>query len=582
MQLIADTGLLHVCRCLPPGRDYFRPMIRRWLAITALGLCAGCLHPTAPARPRLAVVIAIDQMRADYLERFAPYFGEGGFRRFTAQGLVFTECHYRDSVTKTGPGHATILSGVYANLHGIVGNEWKLREWPAVEQVNCVEDRGAPLVGVIPRAWRATNGPVDAKAGRSPRNFLAATVGDQLKLRYGTRAKVFGVADKDRSAILMAGKLADGSYWNQEGVFVTSTFYRAALPGWIAAFNAEGRAEKFFGRDWTRLLDASVYDAVQGPDDAAGEAREAGLPTTFPKRIDGGHPALSADFFEALEHTPWEDKLAVDFAEKLVVHEQLGQDDGAPDLLALGLSQVDKAGHAYGPDSHEIMDSLLRLDRTLAGLFEFLDRKIGTAHYTVVLTADHGIVPLPERIQAAGGGFAAGRVKYADVDREIFAALEAKFGALPAGERWAVRDGMGYHLNPAVLAARQLAPVVVEDAMRDALLAYPAIAAAYTRTRFADPAPLDAIGEAMRLSYYPPRSGDVVFVFKPYFIGRLDTGTDHGTPYDYDTHVPQAWFGAGVPAGKRTERVGVDDIAPTLASLLGVSGPPQAAGRPLF
>ncbi len=557
-------------------------MICRWLTAAVLAHCTIALRATESERPRLAVVIAIDQMRADYLERFAPYFGEGGFRRFTAQGLVFTECHYRDSVTKTGPGHATILSGVYANLHGIIGNEWKLREWPGLEQVNCVEDRDAPLVGLGPRAWRSPDGVVGAKSGRSPKNFLAATVGDQLKLHYGARAKVFGVADKDRTAILMAGKQADGAYWNQEGAFVTSTFYRAALPGWVAAFNAEQRAEKYFGREWTRLLDASVYDTVQGPDDAAGEAVEAGLPTTFPKRIDGGHPEISHDFFEALEHTPWEDQLVVEFTEELIGREQLGADDGAPDLLALGLSQVDKAGHAYGPDSHEIMDSLLRLDRTLAGFCEFLDRKIGPDHYVVVLTADHGIAPLPERIQAAGGGFAAGRVKYSDMDKLAFAALNAKFGAPPAGEIWAGRDGTGYHLNPAALAAKQLAPAVVEGALREALLAYPGIAATYTRTRFADPAPLDRVGEAMRLSYYPPRSGDVVFVFKPYFIGRQNTGTDHGTPYDYDTHVPQAWFGAGVTAGKRVERVGVDDIAPTLAGLLGVPRPPQAAGRKLF
>jgi hypothetical protein len=556
-------------------------MICRLLAVATLALCTVALRAAEPERPRLAVVISIDQMRADYLERFAPYFGEGGFKRFTAQGLVFTDCHHRHGITTTGPGHATILSGVHANLHGIVANDWRLREWPGLEQVNCVEDRDAPLVGLAPNPARSPGGVVEAKAGRSPRHLLAGTVGDQLKLRYGARAKVFGVADKDRAAILMAGKLADGAYWTEEGRVVTSTYYRPALPDWLTVYNAGQHAEKFFGREWTRLLDASLYDAVQGPDDAAGEARDFGFTRTFPKRVDGGKPELTKDFYPAFDLTPWSNDQAADLARELIVHEQLGQDDGAPDLLAIGFSQLDRIGHGYGPDSHEVMDSVLRLDRTLAGLFKFLDEKIGPAHYTVVLTADHGVAPLPERILATSRDLAAGRVNPAD-EKPVFAALDARFGAPANAERWAIRDGVCYHLNPAVLAEKNLAPAVVADALRDALLNHPAIAAAYTRTRFADPAPLDAIGEAMRLSYYPPRSGDVVFVLKPYFIIRPDSGTTHGTPYDYDNHVLLVWFGLGVPPGKRTERVDADEIAPTLAALLGVPRPPQAAGRQLF
>ena len=232
------------------------------LAVVAVALSVATAVAAAAERPRLVVVISIDQCRADYLERFAPYFGQGGFQRFTATGRVFTDCHYQHSITLTGPGHATILSGVHANLHGIVANEWRLRTWPGLEQVNCVEDGDAPLVGQAPSATRSPGGVVEAKAGRSPRHFLANTVGDQLKLRYGARSKVYGVADKDRAAILMAGKLADGAYWTEEGRVVTSTYYRAALPDWLKAFNAEERAAKWFGKEWTRLLDAAIYDAV--------------------------------------------------------------------------------------------------------------------------------------------------------------------------------------------------------------------------------------------------------------------------------------------------------------------------------
>ncbi len=561
-----------------PGMT-FSPRWRSCLLSLCL-LAAGRVRAELP--PRLVVVISIDQMRADYLDRFRPQFGPGGFNLLLEQGANFADAHYRHAITKTGPGHATMLTGVHANLHGIIGNEWLLREWPALEQVNCVEDRAAPLVGLLPQTVRSPGGVVESKAGRSPRHLLASTVGDQLKLRYGARAKVFGVADKDRAAILMAGKLADGAYWTESGRVVTSTYYRPQLPDYFTALNAEQRVEKMFGREWTRLLDPKIYEAVQGPDEAAGEYEGIGLTRIFPKRLDGGQKTIGKDYYEAFDDMPWDNDLVADMARELVVHEQLGAADDAPDLLAIGFSQTDRIGHAYGPDSHEVMDSFLRLDRTLAELFHFLDEKVGLQHCVIVLTADHGAAPMPERIQATGRDLATGRVKGADLDALVVAALDARFGPLANDERWAARDGLGYHLNPAALAQKQLAAAVVEAAVREALLAAPGIATAYTRTRLLDPAPLDAIGEAVRLSFYAPRSPDVIAVLKPYFIDRAANGTTHGTPYDYDNHVPLLWWGAGIKAGVHTERVGMDDLAPTLAHLLHLPAPPQAAGRILF
>jgi hypothetical protein len=551
-------------------------LYRHCLLLLSLGL-AGLLSAAAPARPNLVVVISVDQLRADYLERFRPHFGAGGFNRLLEQGANFADCHFRHGVTKTGPGHALMLSGVHANLNGIIANEWQLRTWEAPEQVNCVEDRDSPLVGLAPRAVRSPGGVLEAKAGRSPRHFLATTVGDLLKDKYGAPARVFGVADKDRAAILMSGKRADGAYWTEEGRVVTSTYYRRELPGYLAAFNAEERPAASFGRDWTRLLDAGVYDAVQGPDDAPGEHVGNGLTRTFPKRIDGGGTAAGPGYYEAFDYTPWNNEWVADLARAVVVNEKLGEEDGAPDLLAIGFSQPDKAGHGYGPHSHEIMDSILRLDRTLAELFKFIDEKAGVGRWTVVLTADHGVAPLPERQPGTGG-----RVRGADLDRQVFAALDATFGPLADGERWAMRDGLGYHLNPAALARKKLDPAEVEERIAVALRELPFVATAYTRTRFVNPAALDAIGEAMRLSYYPPRSPDVMAVLKPYFIDRISPGTTHGAPYDYDNHVPLLWAGAGIKPGVHRQRVGVDDLAPTLAQFLGLPPLPQTTGRALF
>jgi hypothetical protein len=528
--------------------------------------------------PRLAVVISVDQMRADYLERFQPYFAADGFKRFTAQGAWFLNCHYQHAVTKTAPGHATIPSGVNANVHGIVANDWLDRT--TFLSGNNVEDVDSPLVGLPPRVDRYRNATFAAKAGRSPRNFLGVTVGDRLKARYAD-AKVYGVADKDRAAILMAGPKADGAYWTEEGRFITSTYYRRELPAWIERFNTERGATEYFGQTWDRLLDVSIYDRVQGPDSAPGEQAEDGLPATFPKKVNGGKDQLSPAFFDAFDHTPWNNDLVAEMAERVVEHEQLGA-DATPDLLFVGFSQPDKAGHAYGPDSHEVMDSYLRLDRTLAGLFRFLDAKVGAGKWVVALTADHGIPPLPEKTQREHGSAAAGRLSGSELDRFVFGALDAAYGPLPENAYWGVRDNSGYHLSPVALRANHLTAAQLAGKFREILLTYPMIAAAYTREQLTASAPLDALGEMERLSFHPPRGTDVVYIPKPNFIERSTAGTTHGTPYDYDTHVPQVWYGAGVKAGVHPERVAVEDLAPTLAARLGVTLPPEAKGKDLL
>lgn len=548
----------------------FRPLL--------LGLCAATLVAAEKPVPRLAVVITVDQMRADYLVRFRPYFTGGGFERLLEGGADYRDCHYRHGYTKTAPGHATILSGVHADVHGIIGNEWL--DPVTFIQGNSVEDADSPLVGLPPRTGRHPNAILEAKSGRSPRNFLGTTVGDRLKERHGPAAKVFGVADKDRSAILTAGAKADGAYWTEEGRFVTSTWYRRELPAWVEQFNTDHGAAKYFGRTWDRLLDKSVYDTVQGPDDAPGERAENGLPVTFPKRVDGGRTEFSGAFYGAFDQTPWDNQFVADMAERLIDAEELGQDD-TTDLLCIGFSQPDKAGHAYGPDSHEIMDSILRLDRTLAGFIDYLDKKVGLVNCVIVVTADHGVCPLPESRPAAAGMDAPRRISGSMIDAHVKTALDATFGPLPENLYWAVRDGGSYRLNPAALAAMNLQPARVAGELRSALLAFPGIAAAWTRDQLTDPAPLGQYGEMMRLSYHPPRSGEVVYIFHPYFLDAV-TGTNHGTPYDYDTHVPQVWFGAGVKPGVHLERAGVDDLAPTLAGLLGVDLPPEAKGRRLF
>ncbi len=530
--------------------------------------------------PKLAIVIAVDQLRADYLIRFRPYFGEGGFKRLLEGGADFQDAHYRHAITHTAPGHALILSGVYSNVHSIVGNEWLDPEsW---ESVNCMEDPAAPLVGIDP----AEMGPVAAarpdKTGRSLKNFHATTVTDQVKLRYGAQSKVFAASNKDRAAMLLGGKLADGVYWDENGRFVTSRAYRDALPAWVVAFNAEKRCHAAFGKTWDRLLEPALYEKVQGPDDAPGEETGLGLGRTFPHKITGGKDTITPTFFTAFDNSPFSAEFLGEFVQRALVEEKLGHHT-ATDVLCVSFSQVDAAGHSYGPDSQEVMDSMLRLDRVLAALLDRVDREVGLAHCVVVLTADHGATPTPEHVRAARPGTPAGRVKPADLDTAAKKALDAAFGPLPGKELWCLRDTYAYFLRPAALAAKKISASDAAKVLKAGLLTVPGVANAFTRDEILAVEPEgDTVLAKERRSYNAARGRDVMFVLQPYFIIKSGTGTGHGQPYDDDDHVPIVWWGAGVPRGVHPERVGVEDLAPTLAALLGVPAPPEAKGRRLF
>jgi hypothetical protein len=349
-------------------------MKRWWLAWLALPVALPAGPAPGPGEgPRLAVVIAIDQCRADYLERFRPWFVAGGFRRLLAGGAVFTDAHHRHALTATAPGHATISTGVHADRHGVIANEWF--DPVAGRWAGSIEDPAAPLVGAAAPPVRLPGGALGTDLTASPRQLLAATVGDQLKLRHGAQSRVIGLANKDRGGIFLAGRLADAVYWFHQGRVVTSRYYRETLPAWVGDFNAADPINRRHGQTWDRLLPREVYDQVQDPDDAAGEESRHGLGTVFPRRIDGGRPAPDAEFHNAYRLDPHGSEVLGRLAQRAIVAEQLGR-RATPDLLCLAFSQLDYCGHSFGPDSHEIMDSVLRLDRSVGGAaLTFLDRR---------------------------------------------------------------------------------------------------------------------------------------------------------------------------------------------------------------
>ncbi|HEY4643207.1 MAG TPA: alkaline phosphatase family protein, partial [Bacteroidota bacterium] len=418
--------------------------------------------------------------------------------------------------------------------------------------------------------------------GRSPRNFIGATFGDQLKLHTNFQAKVISVSNKDRAAILMGGKLADAAYWSEDSLFVTSTYYRSDLPDWVQSFNRSGWYRSYFGKEWKLLLPESEYRRI-GPDDGVGESDYFGKGTRFPHRVDGGNPEkMTRGYTYALLTSPFGAEVLEQFAEEAVKAERLGQ-RGVTDLLCLGISSTDYVGHAFGPQSWEAMDMTVRMDRLLAKFLAFLDSTVGIANCVLVLTSDHGIAPIPELLTKARPSIDAGRVTEFQLLSPAAEALEAQYGALSSDSVWMrLVEGGNIYLEEKALVEKGLERDRAARIVQEAISALPFVAAAFTQSDLSQSAVSGDLAEACRYSYFPTRSGDVLVVLKPYYFPgdpRYPAGTTHGSPYSYDAHVPLLIAGPRIVPGTYYDRVSPADIAPTLSVLLGVEFPPRVQGR---
>lgn len=509
------------------------------------------------AKPKLVVAILVDQLRYDYLERFSDQFGPQGFRTLIDGGAFMTFAHYNYFPTLTGPGHASFLSGTTPASHGIISNDWLDRR--TLKLMNCVSDESVEPVGTT-----------DEYAKRSPRNFIGSNFADEFRLRF--RSKVVGVSLKDRGAILPAGKKPAGAYWfdSTTGCFVTSTYYRSVLPAWVDAFNAKNEASGFIGQKWTRLLDASAYHF---PDEAAGEGLALGERAAV---FDHTVQPSPTEGFETIVPTPFGNQLLTDFAIATIDGEQLGS-GAEPDLLCVSYSSIDAGGHRYGPYSQEVQDLTLRLDRELARLFSHLDKKLGLANVTIVLTADHGVAPTPEF--ATAQGFDGQRFDGTKVLLPLVDALNSQFGAADYLLTPALIDGNLY-FDHDVLRTKKIAPAQLASFIRDWAFARGRFQAIYTRDQLLEGRAPGAIGQRVINGFHTERSGDMVFIYKPYSIPYPRAGTTHGSPFGYDTHVPVLFFGEEFKRGRFNDDFQITDIVPTLCSVLRMNEPPASIGRP--
>jgi predicted AlkP superfamily pyrophosphatase or phosphodiesterase len=536
-------------------------MPRRYLILLLALLAPALTQIHASEKPKLAVVIVVDQMRSDYLTREQALL-TGGFKRLLEDGFQFSETYHEHAVTETGVGHATIATGCYPSHHGIVGNEW----WDRSKSrwVYCVEDSGK---GIAKR---------DFAAGRSPNNLRRPVFGDWLR-QSSLESKVFAVTGKDRSSILMAG-FGGQAYWYypNDGTFVTSTYYEAAYPAWVDSFNIRRTAADDAVSIWDRLLSLDKY---VGPDSVAAEFD--GKKTAFPHDFAAGPKNEPKKYYGEIRYSPFFDQLILRFARDLVINEQLGA-DSVVDLLMIGCSAGDYIGHRYGPSSHEIQDHYLRLDGYLNSFFAFLDSTVGVNQYVVALTGDHGVAPLPEEFNEKG--IAAGRINGDTLEaavRRIGAAVAVE---IKCSTNVVLAAGDGVILNYAEAKAAGHDEPWLRRTVSKKIKRLNLVVDAFTREDLAsggvDNRPFINL---YRNNYYPDRSPDIMLQFKEYWIISDEPhGTSHGTPYDYDRHVPLIFYGAGIKAGLDTQRAASVDVAPTLSELLGTAPPADIDGRSLL
>ncbi|AUS04695.1 alkaline phosphatase PafA [Pseudotamlana carrageenivorans] len=512
--------------------------------------------------PKLVVGIVVDQMRYDYLTRFYSRYGTGGFKRMMDEGFNCKNNHFNYVPTKTAPGHASIFTGSTPKYHGIISNYWYDKE--TKEQVYCADDDSVLPIGTSDKAGKM-----------SPSRMLTTTFADENKLFTQMRGKTIGISVKDRGAILPAGHTADAAYWfhgDDEGAWITSSFYMDALPKWVAKFNASKQAASYF-KKWDTYYDIDTYTA-SGADLNDYEAGFKGKETaTFPYNLKALKDKNGN--FSILKITPFGNSLTTDFAIAAIKGESLGADD-ITDVLTVSYSCTDYIGHNFGVNSKEIEDTYIRLDQDLERFFNVLDKEVGKGEYVVFLTADHGAVDVPAYLHAHNipSGYLDNKAR----KKQFNAFLVAKYGTADVVENISNEQ---IFLNKEKLKTLNLNAIEVQNAIVEEQMTYPHISKAYTREAIVSRDFTEGIEALIQKGFNQKRSGDVVLVSDPAYISYGKTGSTHGSGLNYDTHVPLLFFGKGINHGETTERTNITDIAPTISAMLGISFPNASIGKPL-
>jgi predicted AlkP superfamily pyrophosphatase or phosphodiesterase len=538
-------------------------MKRIWgILILMAAFCGSIAAQSTPKKPKLIVGIVVDQMRQDYLYKYADRYSEDGFKRLINEGFMMKNGHYNYIPTYTGPGHASVYTGTTPATHGIISNNWYVKS--TGESIYCAGDSTVTNVGGTPG-----NGQI------SPRNLLTTTITDELRFASNKRSKVVGIAIKDRGASLPAGHLGD-AYWfdSENGDFMTSTYYHDELPAWVKAFNAKKLPDSYLNQSWETLYPIDTYTqsiADDNPFEASFSGKEL---STFPYNLaelreQNGGPGLIAA-------TPFGNSLTLDFAIAAIEGENLGKGKET-DFLAMSFSSPDYIGHRFGPASIEVEDNYLRLDRDMATLLEYLDKTIGEGEYLIFLTSDHGVADVATYMESEK--VPSGNLNVSYIRSQLIGYMIAVYGE---GD-WILNvSNEQVFLNEKLARDQKLDLGKIEDELALFLLRFRGIKEVYTATTMKKAAFEEGRAHSLQNGYNHKSSGNLLLILEPGWLTGGAKGTSHGTGFTYDTHVPILFFGWKVKAGSSSRYASITDIAPTLSMMLGIRLPNGATGQPIF
>jgi predicted AlkP superfamily pyrophosphatase or phosphodiesterase len=534
------------------------------LLFLSIILYSGKIFSQNISQPKLVIGIIVDQMRFDYLYKYQKYYGSGGFKRLMKNGSNFTFAHYNYSPTTTGPGHASVYTGTTPYFHGIIANDWY--DKPNRKMIYCVRDTTIKSIG--------SN---DTEGQMSPKNLLATTITDQLKLSNKGKSKVIAIALKDRSAVLPGGHFADAAYWydNKTGDFISSSYYLQSLPAWVNDFNKRKLADKYLSESWNLSHQISDY-SNNDPDESKYEFdkfREG--KTSFPHAFNN---VKASEKYVVFETTSFGNEIVKEFVKAALVNEKLGKGN-VTDFLTVSFSSTDHVGHDYGTFSYENEDTYLRLDILLKDLLITLDKQVGKGNYLLFLTADHAAMETPGFLK--DNRLPTGELKI----RRFTDSLKAFCGKI-YGDKNLVENisSRQIYFNREVIKARNLNIQEVEHKVEDYLRDnFPVITSIYTRDDLEKQAASRDNSNFFLNGFQPYLSGDIVFNLLPGYLSNfLEKGTTHSSTYSYDTHVPLIFYGWNVPKQTNNTPVYSVDIVATIANLLKIQEPSACIGIPLI
>jgi predicted AlkP superfamily pyrophosphatase or phosphodiesterase len=519
------------------------------------------INSQAQQRPKLVVGIVVDQMKMDYLYRFYNDYSENGFKKLINNGYSFQNMHYNYMPTYTGPGHASIYTGATPSTHGIVGNEWFSRKLG--KELYCADDASVKTIG--------DGTPKEGEM--SPKLLQSTTITDELRLATNFTGKVIGISIKDRGAILPAGHFANWAFWfSKTGSFISSSFYGEKLPDWVTKFNSEKRFMPYINKGWDLYKPVATYNESLADDNVYESKLYNKEAPVFPYNLKEMYDKNDAG---VLRNTPYGNDFLADFAKETIANEALGKDQ-ATDFLAISFSSTDYIGHNLGPRSMELQDTYLRLDQTIADFIVHLDKTVGKGNYLLFLTADHAGAENATFLK--DHKYEVGSVNPKDITKGL-----KEFSKTTYGEDLVLNySNWNLFFNKEIIKTKGLELSKVKQAFKDYLMTQDQIKRVYTEEEILASTGSDYFLDCIAKGYDATQDGDIIILDKPGVLEYPTTGTSHGTPYSYDTHVPMIFYGWNIKKGVSHDKKVITQIAPTLAQKLNIPLPNGTDGKVLL